>query len=41
MMFSDVLENATPVEELPADTEEFYDTLVRGLEEIGFFTACE
>ena len=37
MMFSDILENAEPVEP-PVDVDEFYDTLAKGLQEVGFFT---
>ena len=37
MMFSDVLENAEPVDP-PMDVEEFYDTLSMGLMEAGFYT---
>lgn len=37
MMFSDILEASEPVEP-PVDEDEFYTTLVLGLEEVGFFT---
>lgn len=38
MMLSDVLESSTPVEPPTDEVDDFYETLIAGLDEVGFFS---